>query len=216
MATRSEIIKKAQRKIATGGATGAAADQFWTDEHWGDYFQTACEMVQGELVDNEQNYFMSEATLTPSSPGVFALPSDFHALLWLKETDSDQNIYEADILQEEEQVKEGFTIENDNIRLTNFQTEPTSLTLKYYHSPKEIGDWDGTDDTNDAAHTPDSPLNSASGARLLSEIIVMLARAKDESMTPDQQAVASSMIDNFVQRLGRRVQMEPQLLGIQY
>lgn len=215
MATRSAIIKKAQRKIVTGGSTGAAADQFWAYEHWNDYFHTACEMVHGELVDNEQNYFMSEATLTLSA-GVYPLPSDFHVLIWLKDAVADQTIYEVDTLEEEEQDIEGFTIENESIRLTNFSSNPTTLTLKYYHAPKEIGDWLGTDDTDDAAHTPDAPLNSASGARLLSEIIVALAKAKDESMTKEQQDITSAMIDNFVQRLGHRSQMEPMLLGTQY
>lgn len=210
MAVRSAIIKKAQRKIVQG-----ASDGFWINEEWNDYFHVACEMLHREIVDSGLGYFVvSGTTLTKgTTDDLYALPSDFFALRWLR--DADGAIYERNPMEEYEDELGGYTIENGSIRLVNYDDPPATLTLDYYRTIKEIGDWDGSDDsTSGTTYSQYAPLDTASAARVLSEIICVLAKAKDEALTPDQNAVMERMVSQFVERLGTRVQQETLLMGL--
>lgn len=200
---RSEIIKKAQSLRVQ-----AERDDFWTTENWDMFFNEAVDMLQDAFLNADSNYFEKTATITKNSLGVYPLPDDFDSVISVKDTDG--LIYRVTKSQEASQAVPGYKLVNDTLELVNWNyggqgSTPASLTLNYKHEPKIIPDWDGMDDPSDTdanilIYTPDDPMGSKRGGRVLARMIDILASIKDESTTADKVAIAQQMADLFVDK----------------
>lgn len=208
MATRSAIIVRAQGMITQG-----TTDTNWSNTEWSDYYYDAVRMVHKRCVDSKGRFFIAaDATLTKDSDNRYALPSDFHRVIEIQDPDGNV-LSEATEIDVEQEDRAGYQRRNNYLELLGFDSYPATLTLKYYHKPKEMGDWDGTTDPSTTPYTPDVPLDTAEGARLLSRLIKRLALLKDEDLVADDDAEIQKHLDDYIEALQSWNREEPQFLG---
>lgn len=213
MATRSEIIKKAKDKIVQ-----ASEDPYWSEVWWNDKYHQACEYIRKEIVDSELNYFMViNATIAITAENEYALPSDCDSLLWVKNPETNENYNEVDLDESNHFGYAGYKIINDSIVMVNFDSVPATLKIDYYRKIKEIGDWNGEDDPTTGVtavnYVQHAPLDTASAARTISDLLVIYAMAKDETLTPAQTEMANLIVSTFVNKLGTRNKQTKNILG---
>ena len=88
------------------------------------------------------------------------------------------------------------------------------MTLKYYHTPKEMGDYTGSPDVEITTkqYTPDPPLDDARGSRVLAKVIARLSKVLQEDLDVDDDTETWRIIDEFVEG-ARSWNKENQYLG---
>mgnify|MGYP000201798808 CR=1 FL=1 len=216
--TRSKIIARARARILNG-----ATDPMWSSQEWGDLFQDALDRVWHELLLCGEDFFVTRrATVPHVGSGVYTLPSDFFALLWVEEPNGSPVYNVGSYHLERVELKCGYRLNGQSLLLVNWDSAdyPTSLVIDYQTTPKEMDDWDGTDDpTTDngtppapiTTYEPDWPLNTQRGGRLLAKIMSHLAKAKDRTMTPEEDALVSAAIEDFVSHFRNRNQAGPKM-----
>jgi hypothetical protein len=136
-----------------------------------------------ELMDLKQNYFCKrQAPISHIGNGIYQLPDDFFEPIWVEESNGSA-FYPVGIKKEREDLKTGYVINNDTLIVVNWPDNEDTLYLDYRHYPKEMPDWAGGDDPEEEAYEPDYPLNNQRGLRIISNMIPMIAKVKDGSVT---------------------------------
>ena len=206
---RSAIITKAKGKIIQG-----TTDTAYSNDDWSDLYYQACELIHARLVTASTRFYVKKSTLTKNTgDDYYPLPADFFGVIELK--DADGNWYseavEADV---EQNNRAGFQRFNNNIELLGFASYPATMTLKYYHIPKEMGDYSGSADVEVTTkqYTPDPPLDDARGSRVLAKVIARLAYILQEDLNADEDAETWRIIEEFVEG-ARAWNKENQYLG---
>lgn len=217
--TRSTIIARAKARILQG-----ADDPLWSAQEWGDIFQEALDRVWHELLlCNEDFFVVRKQAITHVSAGLYTLPSDFFGLIWCEESDGSPIYPVGSLYRERVDLRVGFRLLGSSLQLVNWDssTYPTTLYIDYQQTPKEMADWAGTADPTTAGtppaaittYEPDWPLNTQRGARLLAKIMAHIAKAKDRTMTPEEDALVSAAVDDFVSHYRNRNQVGPKVPG---
>lgn len=206
---RSAIITKAKGKIIQG-----TSDTAYSNDDWSDFFYQACELIHSRLVNSAARFYVKKTTLTKNSgDDYYPLPSDFYAVIELKDADGNyfSEAIESDVEQDN---RAGFQRFNNNLELLGFSTYPSPLTLKYYHKPKEMGDYSGSADVEVTTnqYTPDPPLDDACGSRVLAKVIARLALLAQEDLNVDEDTETWRIIDEFIEGC-RAWNKENQYLG---
>ena len=211
--TRSAIIEKARAKIVQG-----SDDPFWSYEWWNDKFHQACELIRKEIVDSELNWFMVlGATVTKDANDLYPLPSDCDTVLWVRDSTTNEAIQPLTPEEENDNLYYGYKFYNEYLKLLNYDALPATINIDYYRKIKEIGDWTGATDTStDDTYKQYAPLNTESAARTISDLLVLFADSKDETMTPQQAEMVQTMVSTFVNKLGTRNKQRPHILGSDY
>jgi hypothetical protein len=154
-----------------------------------------------EILDLKQVYFCKrKEAVTHAGSGVYNLPEDFYELIWVQDPDSTP-FYPVNIKKEREELKPGFVVNGQQLIIVNWETLPDNLYVDYRHFPKEFADWTGGDDPEETTYELDYPLNNQRGLRLISNIIPVMAKVKDGSLTEAEfQANITQELVNFMPR----------------
>lgn len=196
MITRSACIKRAQQKMLQG-----ETDPLYSNIDWSDYFHSAIMRVWRELLDLNQTYFCKRKfEIQHVADGTYSLPSDFHELLWVQEI-SGEPFYSVSLKQERELGKTGWLINEGFLLIVNIDTYPASLLIDYRRYPKDFPAWDGKDDPEESPYELDYPMNNDRGLVLVSNMIPVMAKVKDGSITDAEfQTFFNQELANFMPR----------------
>ncbi len=196
MITRSACIKRAQQKMLQ-----AATDPLYSNIDWSDYFRSVVMRIWREILDLDQTYFCRRKfEIQHVSGGVYSLPDDFHELLWVQETNGEP-FYPVNLKKEREGGRTGWLLNEGSLIIVNIDTYPTSLLIDYRRHPKDFSDWTGGDDPEEAAYELDYPLNNNRGLVLISNMIPVVAKVKDGSITDAEfQTFFAQELANFMPR----------------
>lgn len=196
MIRRSDCIKRAQTKFLQ-----ASTDPMFSREDWSDFFQSAVMRIWHELMDLKQEFFCRrKEPIIHLGDGIYQLPADFYEPIWVQESGGEA-FYPVGIRKEREDLKVGYLINNDKLIIVNWPDLADSLLLDYRHYPKEIPDWSGADDPEEAEYELDYPLNNQRGQRIISNMIPMMAKIKDGSVTDAEfELFFNEELRNFMPR----------------
>jgi hypothetical protein len=201
MITRSACIKRAQAKMLQ-----ASTDSMYSKEDWSDFFQSSVMRIWHQLMDLKQSFFCKRKhEIAHIGNGFFQLPDDYFEPIWVAEANGEA-FYEVGIRKEREDLRAGYVINTDKLIIVNWSDFPDSLFLDYRHYPKEFPDWDpaldnGNDPEIDSTYELDYPLNNQRGLRIISNMIPMMAKVKDGSVTDAEfQLFFNEELRNFMPR----------------
>lgn len=200
---RSSIIGLAQDDIPQG-----SVDTQWSIATWDRFFCEAIDALHDAVVSADLDYFLVRgATLTKNSGDTYDLPTDFHAMIRVRDTEGEaiNRLTRAD---EDSGLVIGWVLTADVLQLLNWEGDyPATLICDYRKRPKEMAVWDGTDDSvkaTPAQYEPDSPFDKRQAVNVLARMISYLASCKDEAATTEQASVLKNFADGFVDRFMSR------------
>lgn len=184
----------------------AETDPNFSDFDWTDFFQSSVMRVWRELIDLKQAFFCKrKIEIVHTAGGIFNLPDDFYEILWVEDPDG-VAYYSRSLSKEREEGKVGWTLNEKTLVLVNETTIPSSLFIDYRYYPKEMGDWsstsnNGDDPEADTTYELNYPLNNNRGLRLISNIIPVMAKVKDNSISESEfQLFLVEELKNFIPR----------------
>jgi hypothetical protein len=202
----TEIIALAKSLILQGDV-----DPMWSSTQWHLYFCEAVEILHEAIVAADLDMFVTRDITLTLVGEAYALPDDLYAVKWVTDSDGDP-IHPVDHTEEKRDEWSGYTLADESLIIVNYDDPPATLLIDYVRLPKEIDAWTSstapTSAEDIAAQTPDWPLSTSRGGRVLARIMQHLAKADDDNSSQIQMSLAKSAADRFVDRLLSRKQFE--------
>lgn len=201
---RSEIIKMAQKLIMQGNI-----DPLWTTTEWSIFFDEAVAIVHEALVDMETGYFVvKDYRIEPDENGNYPLPDNFYSMIYARDSHGTLE----HLTEEEEHVygTTGYILVDNFLQIRNYTGSLPPIWIDYYKFPKEMPEWNGSDDISNTEFTsvedftPDPPLHNARGARVLARIIQYIAQGKDGTLNEQVSNQINGVLDRFTYRMYER------------